>query len=311
MLVALNLNSNTTCLLLFRIDRPCHSLTRRRHFDRGVASFPPQLSHCLTCKRNRSTPTPPEALKSCYQSTSDWKPICWSYNVSSGCSLSTTGQPPRCTKGVHMCAFCRRVGHSFQNCKAAHGKKEGHWLTSTDIDGAEVMKQNSIESNISGEQHSDGLQECSLRKFLWRAKLPANNCLKTCWCLRYLQALQTSPLRSEKLISEGWKSTNQLEGPKVLLPFWIWQWRKTLLSFWIYQARSRQYLFNTLCTTLRNMFRSKEKTLGPSSFGQVGMRWNHTTADFALWGFSNGPTKFTRPRCDEGERDKLSMVVQW
>ena len=77
-------------------------------------------------KRNRPTLTPPEELKACYQSTSDGKPICCSYNLSNGCSLNATGQPPRCTKGVHMCAFCRRVGHSFQNCKAAPGKKDGH-----------------------------------------------------------------------------------------------------------------------------------------------------------------------------------------
>ena len=77
-------------------------------------------------KGNRPTPTPPEELKSCYHQTSDGKPICWAYNLSNGCSLSTTGQPPRCTKGVHMCAFCRRVGHSFQNCKAALGRKSDH-----------------------------------------------------------------------------------------------------------------------------------------------------------------------------------------
>jgi hypothetical protein len=30
------------------------------------------------------------------------------------------------------------------------------------------------------------------------------------------------------------------------------------------------------------MFSSKKKMLGPGSFGQVGKRWNHTTADFAV-----------------------------
>ena len=77
-------------------------------------------------KRNRATPPPPEELKSCYQTTTDGKPICWAYNLSNGCSLATTGQPPRCTKGVHMCSFCRRVGHSFQTCKAAPGKQSSH-----------------------------------------------------------------------------------------------------------------------------------------------------------------------------------------
>lgn len=73
-------------------------------------------------KHNRTGPTPPEELKSCYHSTADGKPICWACNLSNGCGLSASGQPPKCTKGVHMCAFCRRVGHSFQNCKAAPSK---------------------------------------------------------------------------------------------------------------------------------------------------------------------------------------------
>ena len=73
-------------------------------------------------KRNRATATPPEELKSCYQTTSDGKPICWAYNLGNGCGLNATGQPPRCTKGVHMCSFCRHVGHSFQACKAAPKK---------------------------------------------------------------------------------------------------------------------------------------------------------------------------------------------
>ena len=77
-------------------------------------------------KRNRAAPSPPDELKSCYQQTVDGKPICWAYNLQNGCSLDATGQPPRCRKGAHICAYCRKVGHSFQNCKAAPGKKAPH-----------------------------------------------------------------------------------------------------------------------------------------------------------------------------------------
>ena len=74
-------------------------------------------------KRNRATPTPPEELKSCYQTTTDGKPICWAYNLSNGCSLSTTGQPPRCTKGVHMCSFCSVWGTLFRRARQHRGSK--------------------------------------------------------------------------------------------------------------------------------------------------------------------------------------------
>ena len=77
-------------------------------------------------KKNRTAPTPPDELKGCYQHTADNKPICWSYNLKNGCSLEASGQPPKCRRGVHICAFCRKTGHSFQQCKAAPGKSSPH-----------------------------------------------------------------------------------------------------------------------------------------------------------------------------------------
>ncbi|CAL1134719.1 unnamed protein product [Cladocopium goreaui] len=38
-------------------------------------------------KRNRATATPPEELKSCYQTTSDGKPICCAYNLGNGIAI--------------------------------------------------------------------------------------------------------------------------------------------------------------------------------------------------------------------------------
>ncbi|CAJ1388421.1 unnamed protein product [Effrenium voratum] len=65
-------------------------------------------------RNQRTKPTPPAELKDCYQTTSDGKPICWAYNLAQGCSLGTSGNPPSCSKGCHVCAFCRKIGHSFQ-----------------------------------------------------------------------------------------------------------------------------------------------------------------------------------------------------
>lgn len=76
-------------------------------------------------KKMRTPASPPEELKDCHQTTADGKPICWSYNLACKCDLPTSGQPPRCRRGVHICAFCRKVGHSFQQCKAAPHHKVG------------------------------------------------------------------------------------------------------------------------------------------------------------------------------------------
>ena len=70
-------------------------------------------------KRQRTAPTPSEELKDCHQTTTDGRPICWSYNLTSGCNNSTHGTPPACNRGCHVCAYCRKPGRSFQKCKAA------------------------------------------------------------------------------------------------------------------------------------------------------------------------------------------------
>ena len=43
--------------------------------------------------------------------TTDGKPICWAFNMD-GCSAKCYGNPVRCVKGVHLCAFCRKPGHA-------------------------------------------------------------------------------------------------------------------------------------------------------------------------------------------------------
>lgn len=76
-------------------------------------------------KQNRVKPSPPDELKDCHQQTSDGQPICWSNNLSAGCKLPVSGNPPRCRRGVHVCAFCLKTGHNFQTCKAAPGNRGG------------------------------------------------------------------------------------------------------------------------------------------------------------------------------------------
>ena len=72
-------------------------------------------------KRGRNGPNVPEELKDCHQQTVNGKPICWAYNLASGCKATVGGKPPACSRGAHVCAFCRKVGRSYQQCRNAKG----------------------------------------------------------------------------------------------------------------------------------------------------------------------------------------------
>ena len=74
-------------------------------------------------KRARTSPNVPEELKDMYQQTVKGKPICWAYNLQQGCKSSTGGNHPACSCGAHVCAFCRKVGHSLQSCRNHKGNK--------------------------------------------------------------------------------------------------------------------------------------------------------------------------------------------
>ena len=62
----------------------------------------------------------PDELKGGHSKTVDNKPICWAYNMKSGCKNSTTGKgsPTRCAKGFHVCANCHRGGRSVTVCRS-------------------------------------------------------------------------------------------------------------------------------------------------------------------------------------------------
>ena len=63
----------------------------------------------------------PDELKGGHSKTSDNKPICWAFNMKDGCSAKTYGNPVRCSKGIHICAFCRKGGHTFLSCRQRGG----------------------------------------------------------------------------------------------------------------------------------------------------------------------------------------------
>ncbi|CAE7717441.1 unnamed protein product [Symbiodinium sp. CCMP2592] len=61
-----------------------------------------------TAAQATKTRTMPAELKDAHQKTEDGKPICWDHNCA-GCKAKTEGDPPRCPRGVHVCAYCRRA----------------------------------------------------------------------------------------------------------------------------------------------------------------------------------------------------------
>ena len=75
-------------------------------------------------KRGRTPPNVPSELKDCYQQTANGKPICWAYTLATGCKAKTGGSPPACNRGAHVCAFCRKIGHSYVKCRNAPGAKD-------------------------------------------------------------------------------------------------------------------------------------------------------------------------------------------
>ena len=61
----------------------------------------------------------PQELKGYKQMNANNIPICWSFNLSSGCSESVSNG--RCKKGSHECIKCNRANHGLSTCRV--GKK--------------------------------------------------------------------------------------------------------------------------------------------------------------------------------------------
>lgn len=62
----------------------------------------------------------PEALAGMDTVTADGEPICWGNNLEGGCKapLLPGHKIPRCAKGLHICAYCHKPGHSQLVCNA-------------------------------------------------------------------------------------------------------------------------------------------------------------------------------------------------
>ena len=69
-------------------------------------------------RKTRAERSCPEELKG-YTTRVAAGQICWSFNLKDGCQLSTSGKPPKCTRGLHLRACCHKPGHSAVVCRNA------------------------------------------------------------------------------------------------------------------------------------------------------------------------------------------------
>eukprot|EP00435_Cladocopium_sp_Y103_P033219 s1997_g8.t1 len=67
-------------------------------------------------RKTRAEKSRPEELKK-FQLRCEHGPVCWAYNLKTGCENSTSGKPSRCVKGFHVCANCHKPGHSVVVCR--------------------------------------------------------------------------------------------------------------------------------------------------------------------------------------------------
>ena len=67
-------------------------------------------------RKTRAEKRCPEELRK-FNLKCDHGPVCWAYNLKSGCKNATSGKPSRCQKGYHVCAHCHKPGHSVVVCR--------------------------------------------------------------------------------------------------------------------------------------------------------------------------------------------------
>ena len=68
-------------------------------------------------KKTRAERSCPDELKQ-FNLRCEHGPVCWAYNLKSGCKNTTSGKPSRCAKGFHVCANCHKPGHSVTVCRS-------------------------------------------------------------------------------------------------------------------------------------------------------------------------------------------------
>ena len=67
-------------------------------------------------RKTRAEKQCPDELKK-FNLRCEHGPVCWAYNLKTGCRNTTTGKPSRCAKGFHVCANCHKAGHSVVVCR--------------------------------------------------------------------------------------------------------------------------------------------------------------------------------------------------
>ena len=100
------------------VQPPVQQPPKRTDAPAAKPGQPQQPGNGKKRKLSRAEKNCPEELKKYKLRLEGKGNICWSYNMASGCSNSTSGTPAKCMRGFHVCANCHKPGHSVTTCRS-------------------------------------------------------------------------------------------------------------------------------------------------------------------------------------------------
>ena len=106
----------TMHLLPFAADRPSQGKAPVQRSGQAASAEKPRANKKAKA-RPRDRTRLPEALKDFKLRTDDGEPICYGFNLQTGCGQATHGNPKKCCRGLHICAKCHKPGHSVLTCR--------------------------------------------------------------------------------------------------------------------------------------------------------------------------------------------------
>ena len=107
-------------ITMFLLPLPSNAKVTEKDTSKTTATGSTQAAAKSTAstkkRKTRAEKSCPEELKK-FNLRCEHGPVCWAYNLKSGCKNSTSGKPSRCQKGYHVCANCHKPGHSVLVCR--------------------------------------------------------------------------------------------------------------------------------------------------------------------------------------------------
>ena len=110
-------------IIMFLLPMPTSSRVIKDHSqDPDLKVKPPKPIRPI----KKAKPSPkakamwPQELKGFKKMNASGLPICWAFNMASGCNESVSNG--RCKKGFHECIRCNHSNHGLSSCRVAKKK---------------------------------------------------------------------------------------------------------------------------------------------------------------------------------------------